>query len=67
MTLANWKVRIAKDSSNNTYIGTAARNANVANAVWRIVRVDVDCNVDWCQADDGFEYIWNDRESYSYS
>ncbi len=67
----NYTTRIRTDSvnTNYTYIGNAITGSSQASAVWQIKRLDTTTNLDklWCDGDDSFNNIWDNRESLSYT
>ena len=66
------------DASNNLiYLGSARVGASVSSAVWKIAKLAYDgsnnlTSITWPQdastfASNDYEFIWNDRASYTYS
>lgn len=61
------------DGSNNAiYIGRAQPGTAKSATSWQISKLTYDgsnnmTDLQWCQGNDNFEFVWNDRASYNYS
>ena len=62
--------KIDEVSAAVTYVGKAQCGANVAGAIWQIMRISVAgtvTTIDWADGDGKFNNVWNDRTTLSYS
>ena len=60
---------IDEADASTTYIGIAPRKSSITSPVWQIKRILVDgtvTSITYPNGDDGFKYIWDDRDSYTY-
>lgn len=68
----NYATKIDEDSvtSGIFYVGKAAIGSSGASAVWQIKKLNttsIDLDKTWCDGDDSFNNVWNNRESLTYS
>ena len=65
--------RIEYDANNNAiYIGRAQPGTASSAASWQISKMTYDANnnmtlLAWAGGSDNFEFVWNDRATYTYS
>jgi len=57
-------------SDTECYVGKAARGSATSAEVWSIQKISVSGNVTtiaWPSKSDRFEFVWDDRATYTYS
>lgn len=59
-------------NSNLIYLGIADIGSSASTAAWRIMKLSYNANgnltdIKFANGNDKYEYVWNDRVSYSYS
>jgi len=62
--------QIDQATANLMYVGEAAPGSAASSAVWRIKRMSQSgdqTTIEWADGDSGFNNIWNNRASLSYS
>jgi len=68
----DYDILIEEASNTITYIGRAARKSggnDTSKAVWQIYRIsddNIDCVITWANGINNFEFIWDNRASYTY-
>ena len=70
-TLTNYAIIIQENSGdvNISYIGIAPIGSATSAAVWQIKELDETTGavITWCDGNDSFDNIWDNREGLTYS
>jgi len=69
LQLAKYITKVEVASATITYVGSAAPGTTVAQALWRIMRVDTSslaADVLYADSNQNFDNVWNDRAGLSY-
>lgn len=65
-----YKLKFDEVSSSVSYKGEAAPGASTSAAQWRIAKITTtgnDIDITWADGNTGFDNIWDNRASLSYS
>jgi len=71
--LANYTVKMENNASGDpVYVGKTARGNASSLGVWQIQKITYDGNggvtdVQWPSKSDKFDFVWDDRTSYTYT
>jgi len=67
---SNYTIIIDSTDSNNVYFGWAQPGSATSDSVWRIQKKVTSGGIQyfyWCNASTAFNYVWDNRASYSFS